>query len=339
MADTSLTVALTGATGFVGRHVVPHLLERGHRVRVLVRNPDKFKSMDPRVEVYRGDLFNAAAVGELVHGAQAVIHLVGIIMEKPGDGQTFERIHTQGTINLLDAAKGSGSVKRWIQMSALGVRPDAVARYHSSKWAAEEAVRQSGLEWTIVRPSIIHGPDGEFVALVRDFWGKAFPPFVPFFSRETSILDGIQAGLALAWPLPSLSRPPRDDRYVSSASAGLLQPVWVEDVARVFAGALTNRVSVHETYPLGGPEAVTWQQLYLAFRRYLPLARNKKIVSVPAWYAKMIAGLPGVPFNWDQVVMSQEDSTCQIAKVQTDFGFQLAPLEPTIAEYASQIPA
>lgn len=304
MTRSSLCVALTGATGFVGRHVLAQLLAGGHRVHALVRHPHRLNTQDAKLHEVTGDLFDDDALGRLVDGANAVVHLVGIIMENPRCGQTFQRIHTQGTQRLLDAAKAAG-VSRWVHMSALGSRPNAVSRYHRTKWDAEQAVRTSGLNHTIFRPSVIHGPDGEFMRMVKGFWCHVIPPFVPYFGKEHT--------------------------------AGRLQPVWVQDVARCYAEALSNPQADGETYPLGGPDVYTWPGFYRTCQAHLPTARKKRIVGLPLWYVKMIAGKPGVPFNLDQVVMSQEDSICQIAKVQEHFGFELAAFEPTFARYASQI--
>ncbi len=309
MVEKSLTVALTGGTGFVGRHVLAKLLAAGHRVKALVRDAAKLEGIDQRVHRVEGDLFDDEAVRELVDSADAVVHLVGIIMENPKQGQTFERVHVESTRRLLAAAKSAG-VRKWVHMSALGSRPSAVSTYHRTKWQAEELVRGSGFDYTIFRPSIIHGPDGEFMQMVRGFWCGFFPPFiVPDFG---------------AGPL-------------GTGGAGRLQPVYVEDVATCFAGALTNAKASGETYPLGGPVAVTWPQLYEAVGRHLINKRKKRVLPVPAWYAKIIAGKPGVPFNLDQVIMSQENSTCEIAKVENDFGIKLADFEATVAQYAGSI--
>ncbi len=308
-AASPLCVALTGATGYVGRHVLPQLLIAGHRVRALVRDPAKLTITDAKVHAVKGDLFDPVALDQLVDGADAVVHLVGIIMERPGRGQTFERVHTLGTRSLVAAAKRAG-VKRWVHMSAVGARPNGVSQYHRTKWAAECAVRDSGLDFTVFRPSVIHGPDGEFMQLVKGFCCNAFPPFMPYFG----------AGL------------------LGRGGAGRLQPVWVEDVARCFAQALTLPRSIGETYPMGGPDTYTWPQFYLTCQRHIPGAKTgRKPLAVPAWYAKAIAGMPGVPFNRDQVIMSQEDSVCQTAKAEAHFGFELAQLEPALARYADQI--
>ena len=309
MAKSSLCVALTGATGFVGRHVLPRLLMAGHRVRVLARDPGRLSTTDARVHCVKGDLFDVVAVSELVRGADAVVHVVGIIMENPRRGQTFERVHVSATRNLIDAAQAAG-VRRWVHMSALGSRPDAVSRYHHTKWEGEQLVRGSGLEYTIFRPSIIHGPDGEFMQMVKGFCCNAFPPFMPYFG----------AGV------------------LGQGGAGRLQPVWVEDVAQCFSAALTNPHAVGETYPLGGPDIYNWSQLYTTCQKHLPCAKpRRKPLAVPVWYASLLAGKPGVPFNRDQVIMSQEDSVCQTGKAQEHFSLEFAAFEPTFARYADQI--
>src|SRR5207237_1119041 len=104
----------------------------------------------------------------------AVIHLVGII-SKVGRN-TFENVHTQGTQNIVTSAREAG-IKRFVHMSALGSRANAVSRYHQSKWAAEEAVRRSGLDYTIFRPSIIYGPKDHFVNLFDKM--ARFSPVLP----------------------------------------------------------------------------------------------------------------------------------------------------------------
>ena len=307
---TALHVALSGASGFVGGHILPKLLIAGHRVSVLVRRAAGFEPQvaNARLSIVEGTPFDNEALKALVDGVDAVIHLVGIIRQLPNRGQTFQRIHVEGTKRLLAAAREAGA-KRWIHMSALGSRPNAASTYHRTKWDAEIAVRQSGLRYTIFRPSIIHGPDGEFMEMVKGFWCRWLPPFVPYFG---------------AGPF-------------GSGGAGRLQPVWVEDVAWYFTDALVNEKSVGETYAVGGPDVFTWPQLYETCRKHLPKARNKKVRAVPVWYARLIAGKPLVPFNKDQVIMSQEDSVCDMGKLRCDYGFEPAPFESTFAQYASRI--
>ncbi|HEX5815530.1 MAG TPA: NAD-dependent epimerase/dehydratase family protein [Methylomirabilota bacterium] len=160
-------VFITGGTGFVGRAVIQALRAEGYAVRCLVRRgsePDLrgFGAIE-RVE---GDVMARQTLDDGLAGCDAVVHLVGIIRERPAIGSTFERVHVQGTQNVLGAAAAAG-VRRYLHMSALGARAGARSRYHRTKWAAEEAVRSSPLPWTIFRPSIVYGPGDEFVTMLR----------------------------------------------------------------------------------------------------------------------------------------------------------------------------
>ena len=150
-------IFVTGATGFVGHAVVRALLAHGFLVRCLVRPGSEaalkgFESID-RVP---GDVLEPDALAASVEGCGALVHLVGIIREHRTRGVTFDRLHTQATANMLAVAHEAG-VKRYVQMSAVGTRPGATSRYHQTKWQAEEVVRASALDWTIVRPVILVG--------------------------------------------------------------------------------------------------------------------------------------------------------------------------------------
>src|SRR5205823_9932145 len=158
------------------------------------------------------------------HGCDTVIHLVGIIREHKSRGITFDRIHRQGTVNVIDAAARAGA-RRFLHMSALGARPGARARYHQTKWAAEEAVRESPLAWTIFRPSVIYGPGDGFISLLAGMVRRL--PVVPVIG------DGRQR----------------------------LQPVAVEQVAAGFARAVTVEASVKQAYAVAGPDAVSMVDL------------------------------------------------------------------------------
>lgn len=304
MGNTPRQVALTGATGFVGSCVLKRLLGQGDRVRALVRDPNRLSITHDALEPLQGDLHNQQDLCRLVDGVEAVIHLVGIIVEHPRRGQTFERVHHQATARLLDAA-GLAGVGRWVQMSAIGAREHAGSRYHTTKWRAEQAVRGSDLAWTVLRPSLIHGPDGEFTQLVRSLWVNRLPPFVPYFG----------GGL------------------FGYSRQSLVQPVWVEDVARCFAQAPRREAAVGKTYDLVGPGRLTWPQLYRVFRKHMPGARRKPVLPVPAWLARLAAHLPGVPFTGDQVVMSREDNVGDPVPAERDFDFHFTALEDAVARY------
>ena len=307
----SKMVFVTGGSGFVGRAVIDELLARGHSIHALVNRKD-LPEAGERVKSFRGGLFDPAAIRAGMVGCDAVIHLVGIIMEQPGKGITFERIHFEGTKNIVNAAKEVG-IQRYVQMSALGTRADAVSQYHRTKWLAEEYLRASGLDWTIIRPSMIHGPSGDFMQMEAKWVRKQAAPFLfmPYFGR----------GL------------------FGSGGAGMLQPVDVKDVARAFVDALDKPGTIRQTYELGGSQQLTWPQMHQTAARLIA-GKKRWIMPLPAWYAKAITFITPaflLPFNRDQVIMSQEENTCDLSKFITDFGWEPAGFDASLAGYAGKL--
>ncbi len=311
----NLTVAVTGATGFVGRHLCRTLIEHGHGVRALVRDAKRAGQLLKAAQIIEGDVFERASLDRLVDKADACIHLVGIIMERPRFDITFERLHVEATGNVVAACEAAG-VLRYVHMSALGARPDATARYHRTKFEAEQVVRASRLPWTIFRPSVIHGPEGEFTAMAAKWVRGTAPPFffLPYFG----------AGL--------LGRGPK--RYV--------QPVYVADLAEAFARAIETDRTVREVYPLGGPDRMTWPEMLCAFRDAIAPGSKKPAIAIPAWKAKALAHLAAaasldsvLPFNVDQIIMSQEDSICDTIRVQEHLGLTLTSFKAALDRYVS----
>jgi NADH dehydrogenase len=305
-------VFVTGATGFVGAAVVQDLLSRGYSINALVNRRGLDDDHGGAVQAVRGSLHDDAALDEGTRGCEAIIHLVGIINENPSRGLTFERIHHEGTMHVLAAARRHG-VRRYLHMSALGVRAGAVSDYHRTKYLAEEEVRASGLDWTIIRPSVIHGPGGEFMQMAAGWARGTKPPFLfmPYFG----------AGL------------------LGRGGAGGLQPVYVEDVARAFAEALSNSNTIGEVYLLGGPDVLTWPQMLRLISQAV-VGRRRLVMPLPVWKAKLLASvLPRamLPFNRDQVIMSQEDSTCDLTKFIDDFGWTPRGFEDALSTYGKRL--
>jgi len=138
-----MRVFLTGGTGFVGREVTRQLIATGHQVRALVRSGSEPKLALPgQVEVHNGDIKDVANLKESLSGCDAVIHLIGIIREFPSKGITFQRLHIESVRTMIAATEAAG-IKRFIHMSANGVRPNAQASYHQTKWEAEQLLRAS----------------------------------------------------------------------------------------------------------------------------------------------------------------------------------------------------
>src|SRR2546426_12274214 len=175
-----MLVALTGGTGFVGRHVAATLARRGHTVRVLARDPARARFLaDQGVEVVTGQLADRAALARLARGVDAVIHLVGIIVEQ--GPQTFAAVHVEGTRAVLAAARATG-VRRYVHMSAVGARDDPAGggtRYHRTKWQAGQLGRDSGPPDPNLPPSVINGPESAPIPLLARL--HRWSPLVPVF--------------------------------------------------------------------------------------------------------------------------------------------------------------
>ncbi len=319
-------VFVTGASGFVGRHVVRELVARGHKPVCLVRDRHRFVAEmhqvpGDRYEVVHGDLFDAAALAEAAKGAEAAIHLVGIIAEDRLRGQTFDRIHFQGTQRVVDACLAAG-ITRYIHMSALGTRAAPASEYHRTKWKAENVVRASGLDWTIFRPSLIHGPDGEFMRMMKIFVTRSMVPLLGFIPSPFPVIPYFGDGQSR------------------------IQPVDVRDVAYCFVAALSRPQTIGQVYDLVGPRAMTWKEMYRICRDLIPDAKRwKPMVGMPVPLARAMAAtvmkLPLLPrmlrFNDAQVRMSQEDSTADPAPVEAAFDMRLRSFEDELRGYAVRI--
>ncbi len=301
-----MIVFVTGGTGFVGREIVRELNRAGHKLRLLVRNR---KSPTAQEMVWRhaaglreGNVLDPASLPGALQGADAVIHLVGIISEV-GE-QTFENAHRRATQNVVGAAKATG-VRRFLQMSALGTRAHAPSRYHQTKWAAEQIVSRSALDWTIFRPSVIYGPEDAFVNLFARL--ASFSPILPVMG---------------------------DGRAV-------LQPVAVEDVARCFVGALGEPRSIRETFDVCGPDKLTMPEILRAI--LAATGRKRLIVRVPIKLARVLAAFlelvyprllgKAPPLNRDQLLMLQEDNVGEPRRTVEMFGLRQNSFAQGIARY------
>jgi len=281
-------VFITGATGFVGRGVIQALRADGHIVRCLVRRGSEpaLKGFEA-IERVEGDVLVHRTLDHALAGCDAVIHLVGIIRERPALGVTFERLHVEATLNVLAAASGAG-VRRVLHISALGARAGARSRYHQTKWRAEEAVRSSGLDWTIFRPSIIYGPGDGFVTMLARIVRRL--PIVPVFGSGGS----------------------------------RIQPVSLQVVAEGFARALDQSASIGQAYEIGGPEAYTFDEVLdligAVLRRrvrkaHLPLGVMRRLTAV-------LQSVPFYPITTDQLLMLEEDNVCDPKPFLSAFGLQ-----------------
>ncbi|HWO89192.1 MAG TPA: complex I NDUFA9 subunit family protein [Gemmatimonadales bacterium] len=285
-----MRIAVTGGTGFVGSQVVELLLRRDHELSLLTRDPMRHGRLQDRgVRLVAGDLENPSALQQLTDGAEAVLHLVGIIVEV--GRQTFERVHVDGTRRLIAAAQQAG-VKRLVHMSALGARqsPEAT-RYHRTKFAAELLVKESGLSYAIIRPSLIAAPGNEVLGMMVTMLRMA--PVVPVIG------DGTYR----------------------------MQPVAGSDVAEAIALAL-EEPRYSGTFELGGPEQLTYHQMLDQLENALGVRRARVSVPVPivrfAAHAGMI--LPQMnPITPDQLQMLLEGNCTANNALCDVFGLRPVP--------------
>lgn len=218
------TICVIGGSGFVGRHLCQQLAARGYRLRVPTRDRERAKALIllPTVDVVVADVQDPAALAEVTRGCDAVINLVGVLHDARGK-RGFEAAHVELARKVV-AACVANSIRRLLQMSALGAATDAPSAYLRSKGEAEKIVLESGLDVTVFRPSVIFGPGDSFLNLF--------------------------ACLTRALPVIVLASP-----------AARFQPVYVDDVAAAFVQALPDIRTFGQGYALCGPQRYTLREL------------------------------------------------------------------------------
>ncbi len=272
-----LRVFVTGGTGFVGRYVVRELLGRGHDVFLGVRNVPKARALfGEEAGVYEVNFGDRDSVREVLRRVEpdAIVHLIGILAELRRRGITFEKVHYLYSVNLYGAAKELG-IGRALHMSALGTHDEAPSRYHQTKRWAEKFLMESGISYTVFRPSLILGPE----------------------QRLFSDMDRITR------ILPVVALPGWGDY--------LFQPVDVRDVAQCFAEALDR--GVEGIYELCGNRRVTFKKLlkdvfsYLG-RKVLMVPLRKRLMFYMGKLMETFVEPP--PFSSDQILMMWRDNVC-----------------------------
>lgn len=291
-----MRIFVAGGTGFVGGNLCRALCDAGHVVRLLVHS--RHATMQGGIEQVTGDATDLQSFAGAVAGCDAVINLIGIIREFPGRGITFAKLHVEATSTMLAATRQAG-IRRYLQMSALGTRAHAVAEYHRTKWQAEELVRESGLDWTIFRPSLIFGPGDAFVNMLADLIRKL--PVVPVIG---------------------------DGQY-------RMQPIAAVDVARCFSMALDKPETVGQAYELCGVDRLSYLEMLDTVGRVLGKKCVAKIHN-PLFLMKLITPFlqqfPFYPITTDQIQMLTEESICDGAWRKI-FDFEPTRFEEGIATY------
>ncbi len=289
-------ILVTGANGFVGSHLTPRLVkESGHPVRALARPGADTRALEKiGVEIARGNVTQPDTLAAALRGVDYVVHLVAVPLER--GKQTFEAVNVNGTRNLATAAKAAG-VKRYVQMSALGASNQSQYPYTYSKWLGDEAVRASGLRYTIFQPSAQFGEgDGFFSAF---------------------------AGLINISPLIFPS-PGKGDT--------VFQPIWVEDVAsavlRVICDETVSQRTLNQTVEMGGPEHLTYDEMVRAVLR--AMGKSRTIVHVPLPLMRvpvaLFSLLPYPPVDSGQLDLLNVRNSTDLDSMPRWFGIEPRPL-------------
>jgi NADH dehydrogenase len=277
-------VAITGGSGFVGTHLTRMLTDSGHQVVVISRGT-KRRPRRANVSFVKADLTDSPVLVDAFGGCDAVIHLVAVIRER--GRQTFQRVNAEASERVADAAR-QAKVPHLIHQSAIGADPDPRYPYLASKWQGEQAVRGSGVPYTVFRPSLIFGPgDGFFTLLTR-------------LIRRNPVV-----------PIPGDGQ-------------ALFQPIAIEDVVRCYRIVLERgpQQAVHE---IGGPEHLTYEELVLTIRRGLGLYRRTAHVPVrmmlPLAFV-MDALLRSPPVTPQQLRLLERNNITRLDSVPAAFDFQ-----------------
>jgi uncharacterized protein YbjT (DUF2867 family) len=293
------TVLVTGASGFVGSHMLPRLLEAGHRVTALVHREGARAEVLGRLPSERrasvrfalGDITDEDALRRPMEGADAVLHLVAIIRDRTG-GRDLSRINLGGTLRVIEAMRKAG-VRRLVYLNNLGVVEDPQLLFATSKARAEQAVVGSGLDWTTLKPSVMWGERDGFFNVIAEL--VRISPVVPL---------------------------------VGSGRARF-QPLWVGDLAAIVVRCLDDSATVQHTYELGGPRHWTYREI--AREVLAGMEARRLVVPVPVSLilaASVAAETLRLPFpsTPDQVRQLRLDNTTSPTAVRDAFGFEPRPM-------------
>jgi uncharacterized protein YbjT (DUF2867 family) len=285
-------ILISGATGYIGRHLVSRLAAQEERPRCLVRDTRRAASILPgdKIELVQGDTTQPASLEAAMHGIDTIVHSAFITADhKQSTGNTYEETNVQGTANVIKAAKDAG-VKRIIEMSGLGTKPGRPGSYMQGRFLAEKMLKESGLDWTIIQPSVLFGKDAPFIKGLSELIRSA--PVVPLIGGGKM----------------------------------LFQPIYVEDVVTVVMQTLEDPARTSgKTYTIGGPAYYSFTQvidelLHAMHKTRIKAPAPRLLVGVGA--AVMEAVLPRPPLTKAAMTLFSFDNTTDLESVERDFGFE-----------------
>jgi uncharacterized protein YbjT (DUF2867 family) len=279
-------ILVTGASGFIGTHVVRRLRDTGDSpIRAMVRN--RSSARIPGVDVVEADLTQPQSLGPAVAGVEAIIHAAAITanLKEPYSG-AYDAINRGGTENLVVAARAAG-VTRMVVMSGLGTKPAPKGTYMATRWGLEEAVRNSGIPYVILQPSVLFGDGAEFIAALSRL------------ARVSPVLPLLGGG---------------NVRF---------QPLWVEDLVSCLVASLRSDAPISSAIPLGGSEYATFKEVLQTICAAMSIRRL--MVPLPLTIARVqatvMAILPNPPLTPATLELFSFDNSTDLDAVDRHFGF------------------
>lgn len=293
---------ITGATGYIGRHLVARLVSQGERPRCLVRDIDKAKTILPadKVELVKGDTTQTAALNAAMQGIDTVVHAAFITADRKSPGGNFyNETNVNGTIHVVEAAK-LAKVQRIILLSGLGTRPDKPGSYMQGRYEAEQAVMKSGISYSIIRPSVLFGKGASFVVGLANL------------AKTSPVLPLIGGGKMM------------------------FQPIYVEDVVTVITKILENpQTTSNKIFTIGGPGYYSFTQVFDEITKAMHIHRLKVYAPTPLvglGAAVMEMVFPKPPLTKAAMALFAFDNTTDLNSVERDFGFTPTSFSTYLAE-------
>ena len=301
MTGKRSTVAVAGGTGFVGGAIARELAGRGHHVVVLTHRATDVTGTVPGLEYRPADVTRPQTLASTLNGVDTLVISLAFRnspIEAPRRGRTFERVDADGTVTLVGAARAAG-VRRLVYLSGAGAAPDAERHWFRAKWRAEEAVRDSGIAYTIFRPSWIYGPGDR--SLNRFIGFTSWLPFVP------QIGSGRQS----------------------------LAPVFVDDMGALVADALETTAADDRVFEVGGPQTLTMDEV---IREALKVLRRRRpIIHAPVGLMKLATApltvLPSPPMTPNAIDFIVQSAAVDTKALSETFPRRLTPLSEALATY------
>ena len=299
-----MTILVAGGTGFIGSHIIASLLatpEGEARVRCMTRDPDRPSPWPQQVELVGGDVRDEASLDEATRGVEVVIHTVQFPnhpVEVRRRGYTYMQLDARGTRRMVKAAAANG-VRRFIYLSGAGADRNSERSWFRAKAIAEEAVAESGMEYVILRPSWVYGPEdrslNKFITMTKVL------PFVPVIGDGTA----------------------------------RIQPVAVYDVATVAASAVRLEEATNRVFELGGPETLTMDEVLLTIQRLLGVKRL--LLHHPVGFMKLATWplqlLPTPPMSPQAVEFVTGEALVDPQPTEETFGIRFMNLEDGLGKY------